>query len=489
MSLSLLPKAAHTPAPTPLRPGSSSPVPLVGHLGEALGSRGVRYCQWKGHGKRERWESGQGDIDLLVDRESWPDFIDTVSGLGFKLALPPAGREAAGVMHFYGLDDRTGQLIHLHVYQRLMIGAPWATHYRVPLERALLASAQQSTVFKVPSAELEVIVLVLRQTLRHSVRDVFRRLPAAWLDGALSELDRLEDQISRSRVIAALKAHLPEVGVALFDKCRDSLLPSCKSWRRQIVRFQLARALSAHASRPPVFALFERLWARLRALTGNFTGQRFAGGGSVVALLGGDGSGKSTCADALEAWLVPAIATLHAHLGRPPRRLPTLIAGGALRIARTLHVKRRVVSHLELLRCLGTARDRYLLYKLARRFAARGGIAICERYPTPEGWALAGPSEAQGVAVDIDSRLAMRLRRWERMYYDRITAPDLVFLLQVDPDTAVARKTNEPAAYVRERAKRTQETDWSDSGARIIDATQPLPQVVATLKSELWRTL
>ena len=483
MSLSLLPKAA------PPRPASAPPVPLVARLGASLASRSVRYCQWKGHGKRERWESGRGDIDLLVDPASWPDFIDTLAGLGFKLALPPLGREAAGVMHFYGLDDRTGQLIHVHAYQRLVVGSPWRTHYRLPVERALLDSAQQQTVFRAPSPELEVIVLVLRQVLRHSLRDIPRRAPPAWLDGALSELDRLEDQISRSGVIAALQAHLPEVSLDLFDRCRDSLLPSCPSWRRMVMRARLSRALTAHASRPPVFAPFERLWERLRALMGQASGQRLASGGSVIALLGGDGSGKSTCADALEAWLRPALATLHAHLGRPPRRLATLLAGGLLKVVRAIGAKREFVLHLELLRHGCTARDRYLLYRRARRFAARGGIAICERYPTPEGWALAGPSEAQGVALEIDSPLATRLRRWERQYYNRITAPDLVFLLHVDPDTAVARKTDEPAAYVRERAKRTVETDWSDSGARIIDATQPLPHVVATLKSELWRTV
>jgi len=70
MSLSLLPTAA------PPRSGSAPPAPLAGRLGTALASRGVSYCQWKGHGKRERWESGRGDIDLLVDSGSWRDFVD-----------------------------------------------------------------------------------------------------------------------------------------------------------------------------------------------------------------------------------------------------------------------------------------------------------------------------------------------------------------------------------------------------------------------------
>jgi thymidylate kinase len=480
MSLSLLPRTA------PPRSESVAPAPLVARLGAALASRGVSYCQWKGHGKRERWESGRGDIDLLVDRASWADFADVLAGLGFKLALPPAGREAAGIVHFFGLDERTGQLIHVHAYQRLVIGLPWRTHYRLPLEQALLDSAIQrpGAVFKTAAPELEILVLVLRLSLRHEPTDALRRTQPRWLDGALPELDRLEEQASPDVVAAALAKHLPEVDAGLFERCRHALQYDASRLRRLAVRVGLARRLSAHATRPPVFALAERLWYRVRPL-----GQRLAGGGSVVALLGGDGSGKSTCAVALRDWLGAALATLHVHLGRPPRSLATLVVGGALKLARRLRASARVTAHLELLRFGCTARDRYRVYRRARRFATAGGIAICERYPTPEGWALAGPSDAQGLAREATSAFAARLRRWERNYYDRMTSPDVVFLLQVDPETAVNRKTDEPAAYVRERARLTSETDWSRSGARIVDAAQPLPQVIANLKAELWSTL
>ena len=480
MSLSLLPTAA------PPRSESAAPAPLVGRLGAALAQRGVSYCQWKGHGKRERWESGRGDIDLLVDRAAWPDCAEVLAGLGFKLALPPPGREAAGIVHYFGLDGRTGQMIHVHAYQRLAIGLPWRTHYRLPLERALLDSAVQQAVFKTPAPELEIVVLVLRLTLRHALTDPLRRTPPRWLDGALPELDRLEEQVSPDAVIAVLARYLPEVSLRLFERCRDALRLDVSPWRRFAVRIALARSLAAHAARPPVFALAERVWQRLRPRS---SGQRLAGGGSVVALLGGDGSGKSTCAEALDAWLGSALATLHVHLGRPPRSLTTLVAGAALKLARVVGAKPEYLVHLELLRYGCTARDRYRLYRRARRFASAGGIAICERYPTPEGWALAGPSDAQGRALDATSPLAARLRRWEHRYYDRMTSPDLVFLLQVDPETAVIRKTNEPAGYVRARARLTWETDWSRSGAQIVDAAQPLAQVVATLKTELWRTL
>jgi len=482
MSLSLLPTAA------PNRSGFTAPSPssLVARLGAALASRGVAYCQWKGHGKRERWGNGKGDIDLLVERASWADFADILAGLGFKLAAAPAGREANGVLHFFGLDERRGDLVHIHAYQRLAIGSPWRTHYRIPLERDLLASAQlqEDGVFKTAAPELELIVLVLRLVLRHEVWDVLRREPPRWLDGALTELDRLEERATPAQVATALKKLLPEVSPRLFERCRASLLPGCPARRRVLIRAQLTNALRPHASRPTVFAFGERLWRRVQP-----RGQALAGGGAVVALLGGDGSGKSTCAEALKAWLGSELATLHLHLGRPPRSIATYVVGGALKLARALRLSPSLIAHLDLLRTVATGMDRARLETRAFRFAADGGIAICERYPLKPGWSLSGPSDAQGHATEARSRFATALRRYERGLYERMARPDLVFVLALDPETAVRRKTSEPADYVRERAKLTAAADWSQIGAVIIDAAQPLPQVVAALKAELWKSL
>jgi len=116
-------------------------------------------------------------------------------------------------------------------------------------------------------------------------------------------------------------------------------------------------------------------------------------------------------------------------------------------------------------------------------------VAICERYPAPESWALSGPSEVQGHALAAQSPLATSLRRWERGLYERMARPDVTFLLKLDPETAVSRKPSEPADYVRERARLTAATDWSRSGAVVVDAAQSLPQVIATLKAALWKNL
>jgi thymidylate kinase len=224
-------------------------------------------------------------------------------------------------------------------------------------------------------------------------------------------------------------------------------------------------------------------------------GKRLASGGAVIALVGADGSGKSTCARALRGWLGAELWAARAHLGRPPRSALTVIVGGALKAVRRLDALRDddapggLHAHLELLRYVCTARDRYRLSRQVRRFAAAGGLAVCERYPLRGNRTLVGPSREQGRALSASGDLARWLRRLESRYYARITPPELTFVLRVDPDTAVRRKTDEPADYVRARAWALWDADWSADGATVIEASRPLREILTELRDRLWAAL
>lgn len=468
----------------------SSPLPpiaLVAHLGSALAARGVVYCQWKGSGKPDRWGAGLGDIDLLVDGAALGTFLCVVDDLGFKPAVPAAGRSTPGVFHFFGLDESTGRLVHLHTYTRLVLGSPWRQQYRIPIERAVLDSAVPGAVFPVPAPHAELLLLVLSLTLRHSWLDAVRH--RRWLSAAQAQLARLDQAAHPGHVAQLLSRLVPDVDLDLFARCRRSLDPSASTWRRCATRRRLERALATHAgSSPSAEDTARSIWRRWLPAPRH----RLATGGAVVALLGGDGAGKSTCARTLASWLAPELAAERAHLGLPQRSVATMLVGAVLKVARFIPWA-AVAAHCELARFVCTARDRYRACRRAWRLAGAGGVAFCERYPLRENWSHAGPSDAQGRLIGVTSWLAARLRRWEHRYYDRMPRPNLVFVLRLDPDTAVRRKPTEPAAYVRERARQVWEADWarnaSPMGARVIDATRPVGEVVAALKRDLWRAL
>jgi lipopolysaccharide/colanic/teichoic acid biosynthesis glycosyltransferase len=477
-------------------PASAPPAPvpaLLERLGNALQTAGVAHCQWKGHVKRERWATGAGDLDLLVDAESMPTAATVLAELGFKRARGAAELELPGAATFLGCDGAVGRLLNVHVHDRLVVGDPWRTHYTLPLAPAFLASTRRTEPFPLPlpAPELEYLVFVIRTTLRHRLRDA---LPGRrWLAGIQGELAYLEGRAEMGRVMQQLGAHLPAVTPALFAACRDALRPEAPLGGRLQAARGLRRALRAWAVRPGLGAR-----ARL-ALWHHWTSPRasLAAGGRLVSLVGGDGAGKSTCVRELRAWLGADLPLMTAHLGRPPRSLLTLCVGAALKV-RNLVVgpapdpdttPDRFPGYLGLLRLVCTARDRFRLYARARAFATAGGVALCERHPIPQNRPLAGPAVEGFIALAPRPRLASRLAALEQRYYDRIPAPDALFVLRVDPELAVRRKTDEPADYVRRRARIVWDTDWSGSGARIIDAGRPLPQVLSDLKGAIWTAL
>ena len=469
---------------------------LVARLASALERRSVRYCQWKGRTRPGAVDGAGSDIDLLVDRRHAHAFAEAADALGFKLALAPADAQAAGVVSYVGVEPGVDRLVHVHVHYQLVLGRVWATHFRLPIEAVVLETAVPRTPFPAPAPEFELLLLVLQETLRHQLRDAWLRRAVARRWTTRAALDTLELEVARGALLGAIAHCVHEVDLAFFDRCREALRRDCPWWRRLLVRRALQRRLRAHVQGPSAARIARRAWRASTRLLGVAPGggKRLVSGGAVIALIGADGAGKSTCARALTAWLRSELLVHWGHLGRPPRSATTFAVGGLLKGVSWLETRLRlgdtvVGRYVELLRYLCVARDRYRAYRRARGVASRGGIAICERYPIRENRFLVGPSLAQRGRLDLSGWLAEVLRHRELAYYARMAPPDVTFVLRVDPDTAVARKHDEPADYVRRRAQRIWETDWSQSRGRLVDAGRPLADVLADLRTQLWEAL
>jgi hypothetical protein len=469
----------------------AGPVNLIDRLAGTLATRGIQYCQWKG-----MWRAAsEGDIDLLVDRAAMTCFRSLIQELGFKAVVPSGERQIPGIESYLGHDPVFAHPVHLHVHYRLVVGDYWRTVYHLPIEKPLLESSQAGDPFRVPAPAYQLLLYVLRMMLR------LRGWPLAlwqprWLGGVQGQLDYLEGRCDRDALSAVLTLHLPVVDLDLFDRCVQALRGQRDPAESAAIRRELHRRLRAHSNPPSLAALLSAFGEKilpepLRPMLSDGR-MRPSSGGVVVALVGADGAGKSTCAIELYDWLSGYLPAIHAHLGRPRRSLLTLIVGGALKAEqlwyRSVQRDRPAGTHLELLRHLCTARDRYRLYCRLRRYAVAGGVVISERYPVPQNQQLVGPCIPELLGSQ-PSPVARMLRDQECRYYASILPPDTLFVLQLPPELAVARKVDEPADYVRTRARIVWETDWSGTPAQVVDASRPLIDVVGDLRTRVWSVL
>ena len=493
----------HAPAPDP----APAALGLVSRLCEELGERGISYCHWKSNEALDRSASGENDLDLLISRGDAQGFAEVLRRLEFKEARLRPAKELPGVFHAYGLDAPSGRFVHVHAHYQLVIGDDMTKNYRLPVEEPYLASSVPQGVFMVPSAAWELAVFVVRMMLKHSTWDAMLSLQGSLAASEARELDDLTGRADPAELGAIVRGHLPFLGPELFERCLECLRPGRSAWFRARTAARMQRRLATCSRRPRPVDTWLKLWRRAAAVTRRFvlrrgTPKRLDAGGALIAVVGGDGAGKSSAVDGLWAWLSTGFETRRVHLGKPPRSTTTMLLKGIMVLGRragrfsstripahAMPVEGTFPGYAWLLWHVLTARDRYREYAGARRSATNGTLVVCDRYPLPQ-LRLMDTARTTEFAGDPSlGRIARFLVRREATYYERISEPEIAIVLRVDPDVAVARRGDEEEDFVRPRCEEVWRADWSGSRAIVVDAGRTKEQVLSEVKSIVWSRL
>src|SRR5262245_52161393 len=491
----------------------SSIVHLILVLLDEFERQNISYCYWKSSRRIDAVLAGEADLDLLIAREDQHRAERVLLERGCKLFPSVANRDHPAILSFLGYDELSGRIVHLHLHFQLIVGERLLKNYRLPWEETILARAvpHPAVPIRVLDPTSEALLLVVRACLELQPFDpvTLRSWRTTRHRFALDRAElatRVDRMMLRNRAAELLSDDLADV---LADAIYAEQALERQSRLRRRIRKDLAEYRTYNAVEARVRSAGRAiLWAagglnKLFLHMPRPWSRRAPGGGCIAAVLGVDGSGKTTVVAAIRAWLGAEVDLIPIYFGTGAGRPSLLLLPFKLMvplITPLLGTKPKGASHgkisgdapgitysvlLTVWAAILTVEKRIKLLT-ARRGANRGLVVLADRYPQNEILDF-----NDGPLLPRLTRVPLWLRRFEERAYAlaRRLPPDLVIKLDVTPETIAMRESNMDPVVVRQRIEAAQRLSFPGARVVCVNADRPLAEVIRAVKGEIWRLL
>ena len=108
-------------APTQAGLASAAPTLILTLLAD-FEREGIAYCYWKSSRRVRAALASKTDLDLLVDYADRQTVERLLAYRGYKFFRPVASRDHPALASYFGYDDLTGRLVHVHLHFNLVSG-------------------------------------------------------------------------------------------------------------------------------------------------------------------------------------------------------------------------------------------------------------------------------------------------------------------------------------------------------------------------------
>jgi thymidylate kinase len=492
---------------------------LVRDLTRRLETEGILYCHWKSNEHLRAALCGATDLDILFDEGEQTRIATLLRQTGFAHFRSVWFRRYPAIEDFIGVDPEKGNVVHVHAHFRLVLGEKLVKSYRLPWETELLATRVWDEVHEIYRSDpvWEMLLLIIRAAMKltRARKHAGHNSPAR--SGADREMTWLKERVSLPDLceLGATRCgshsrqafeRLYREGLAspALEELRRLILPGFQGYRRlspwQVAGMSLVRKLSDPLSRGLSKTVFPTLPIQ----------RTVPGDGLIIAILGADGSGKSTVATEVARELARKVAVLRLYMGsgngsssilRWPlevvsRRLSRARGnrsgaaepGPGVPEERPAWTLRKVLGRaFHLTWALALAWEKRTKLKRAWRARRRGILVVCDRFPQAD---IEGYNDGPLLGHLSESRLPFLrwMGRWERSSYARTAQypPDLVLRLSGPVEVLGRRRPEMDPARIHRKQEGIRAVQFPRSTSVVeIDAQQSLAEVVARAMSAI----
>ena len=474
----------------------------INNLFQNLNTSNIAYCHWKSTNHLDATVKGLTDLDMLFESSKANEIEKLIHELGFERFDTVYLRAYPGI-HDYVCLDESGVWVHLHLHYMLNLGDRWVKAYLFPFEKEILSRVQyveKYNTFVINSSD-ELLLHCLRMSLKY--RSPF------YQKSILEELVFLKDKCTNftpinTELFEYFKS-IPNIITYIFhnEKLNKRKLNSYSkgivneftvfrrfgfwrftylSWKRKVYRYNIE---------------FRRRYLK------NFEiGRRkLVRGGKIIALVGIDGSGKTSTLDFIKRFFAIQMNVTNVFLGNGKsgaswyRKILFSIYGTKLKnksdvenINNFKPTKQRnsVFYALWILICL---LDKEKNIKKAIAAKANGSLVISDRWPQNQ---ISGTFDGPRLNVENPKGFIKYVVDREQKFLKLVSLvrPDLLIMLDVSPEIAMNRKPGELTFHqAKTNTELLHKIDWPGSPSVIVNSNKPVEEVRKDVQFAIWSNI
>jgi len=490
---------------------------VISKLFHTLHSEKIKYCHWKSSEHLSASMRADTDLDLLFDKCQRSQVESILVELGFKLFTPVELKKYKDIVDYIGFDCSSGKIIHVHAHFSLTLGEAYLKSYQLNIEEKILQDRifdEEFEIYRINPA-YELVLLYIRESLKIRNRDIVKMY---W--SGSSQLPVNVQREYKWLVQRCDYKKAEELLKHLFDNYTDIYRYISGPFnRKELLKLsrEVKKALRSNKLFSPINALLIRWYRELSIKMNRKLAKLFSipiptqrvhpVSGLIVAVIGADGSGKSTIISALMSTFKKKLDVYHIYFGKgrveKKSWMRALLQGLKYKLTtrkrnnKTLQAKpaanrlnsgRKPGLYKWLIALIVAAEKRTNLRRMITA-KKKGILVICDRFPQNQ---MKGFNDGPVLHCYEYAKNPL-LRAMAKMEAGPYAAaenhsPDIVFKLVADADVLKERKPSAMTVEsLKEKVDGIKELKFrKECHVVTIDASLPFDQVILTIKQAIW---